>query len=183
MSNYVGRPMAPINAQADMLKSHVIRGASVQPKSSTPQHTFRLASPPKWSERAKCLDNSAAFDESVGLSAGLAAARCEGCPVIAECLAAALAEEGTLAASNRYTIRGGLSPAERATLAGAGAAANERKRLRYAAMKDDPEFLARNATSLRERRAAQTVSCLGCGTEMRTAAFGRHLARAHGEAA
>lgn len=42
---------------------------------------------------------------------------CMGCPVRRACLEAALAEEGTAAASHRYGVWGGCSPRERADIA------------------------------------------------------------------
>ncbi|WP_329615633.1 WhiB family transcriptional regulator [Streptomyces brevispora] len=42
---------------------------------------------------------------------------CAGCPVRRACLAEALAEEGTAAASHRYGVRGGCSPRDRAAIA------------------------------------------------------------------
>lgn len=46
-----------------------------------------------------------------------AANLCAGCPILTQCLSAAMEEEGTLVARNRYLIRGGLTPAARYELA------------------------------------------------------------------
>ncbi|MFJ3923066.1 WhiB family transcriptional regulator [Streptomyces sp. NPDC090022] len=46
---------------------------------------------------------------------------CRRCPVIEECLAEAMRQEGTASHSHRYGVWGGLSPAERADLAKARA--------------------------------------------------------------
>lgn len=46
-----------------------------------------------------------------------AIAVCMGCPVRRLCLAEALAEEGSAAASHRYGVRGGRSPRQRMRLA------------------------------------------------------------------
>ena len=43
---------------------------------------------------------------------------CRSCPVRAKCLATALVEEGTAPAEERYGVRAGLTPDERATLHG-----------------------------------------------------------------
>ena len=47
------------------------------------------------------------------LAYAVAARVCQRCPVQAECLSAALAEEGPASASNRYGMRGGLTPGQR----------------------------------------------------------------------
>lgn len=46
-----------------------------------------------------------------------AIAICTGCPVRRACLAEALAEEGSAAASHRFGVRGGCSPRQRLRLA------------------------------------------------------------------
>jgi hypothetical protein len=46
-----------------------------------------------------------------------AIAICTGCPVRRPCLAEALAEEGSAAASNRHGVRGGCSPRQRTRIA------------------------------------------------------------------
>lgn len=46
-----------------------------------------------------------------------AIAVCTGCPVREACLAEALAEEGSAAASHRYGVRGGRSPRQRTRIA------------------------------------------------------------------
>ncbi|MEU1122158.1 WhiB family transcriptional regulator [Streptomyces sp. NPDC005899] len=46
-----------------------------------------------------------------------AIAICMGCPVRRPCLAEALAEEGSAAASHRFGVRGGCSPRQRLRLA------------------------------------------------------------------
>lgn len=45
-----------------------------------------------------------------------ALAVCRSCPVVASCLAAALREEGSAQARNRFGIRGGTLPGERGSL-------------------------------------------------------------------
>lgn len=207
MSGYSGRPMSPIDAQLDLMKSHVSRGVTMSPKRDTDQHTFILAKPPEWMGAAKCAGDMSMLDDAVGLSPGEAMKRCEGCPVVADCLSDAMTREHGLSAGNRYTIRGGLSPKERAVLEVAenqcerghvGRWADngrgkqsvcldckaEARRETYAVRAArDPEYRAVRAARLREARAIQRVSCLECKAEIRTTDLERHHARTHGRVA
>lgn len=45
-----------------------------------------------------------------------AARICDGCPVRVDCLETALAEEGDMARSNRYGMRGGTTPGQRRSI-------------------------------------------------------------------
>ena len=94
--------------------------------------TMLLATPPGWMQRddLPCIGRWDDYDmDGTGrtLKAEAAAKLCEGCPVIAECLADALAKETDcrpgmggrpLGEQHRYGIRGGLIPKDRAALAG-----------------------------------------------------------------
>lgn len=172
MSNYKGTPWAPIESQVDMMRSHVIRPAVRDPKRDSDQHTFVLARPPAWSEGVPCLGDFARFDESVGLKAGEAAARCAGCPVIEECLSAAMEEERGLSAGSRYGIRGGMSPKERAALDEKGLPRGKRPMLR-------PIRDAERNDRVRSARAARRASCLLCRVEVIAEVLPRHMARFH----
>lgn len=206
MIGYTGRPASPVESQVDMMKSHVTRGAAMVARSDSGR-TLRLAVPAGWTTRALCLDHYALYDESVGLNPGEAAARCAGCPVIAECLAAAMAEEHNLSAGNRYGVRGGLSPKERADLAFAESECprghtgrwgtqpgnkkprcmaclhEDNREAHKARMASDPEFRARVNAKQRRRREERMVSCLECRLTMLGDSFPAHLSTAHGEAA
>lgn len=178
-ATYTGRAMSPVADQMDLIKPHVTRATNNSPRRHTDQHTFILGKPPEWTALGRCVGNYMLYDDSVGLRAGEAAARCAGCPVIEQCLADAMAQEGTLSAGSRYGIRGALSPKERASLAGEKRAAAKREK--YQAEKMNPEFMARRAAELRDSRSVQMVSCLDCRSEMRVSSFPRHLAVKHGE--
>ncbi|MGW2580816.1 WhiB family transcriptional regulator [Streptomyces virginiae] len=67
-----------------------------------------------WYDLAACRNRPAEFAADEAAAKGI----CAGCPVTAECLAAALQEEGTAAPAYRADIRGGLDPHERAARAG-----------------------------------------------------------------
>lgn len=184
------------------MRSHSIRPAVRDPKRDTDQHTFILAAPPNWTIQAMCAGDFARYDDSVGLKEGEAAARCKGCPVIAECLSAAQAEEGDLSAGNRYGIRGGFSPKERADLAYAERACArghrnrwgeqskaskpvcleciaEDKRNAYATASE--EFRAHRAATLRKWRDERRVTCLECKQEMWSEHLSRHVSAKHDE--
>ena len=82
-------------------------------------YTMRLAEPPKWAQRddlpcTKLVPKGNAPDPFDTSNRVRAAALCAGCPVKADCLADALAEEGDLSAKSRYLVRGGLTPRGRA---------------------------------------------------------------------
>lgn len=84
-------------------------------------YTLRLAEPPKWAQRddlpcTKLVPTRNGLDPFDTNSKATALALCAGCPVRQECLEAALAEEGTLRGRNRYLVRGGLTPKQRAKL-------------------------------------------------------------------
>lgn len=67
-----------------------------------------------WAEAAKCRGRLADFASSEATARDM----CAACPVRLRCLDAALQEEGTSAPAYRSEIRGGLTPLERAVLAG-----------------------------------------------------------------
>lgn len=194
--------MSPVESQVDLMKSHVTRGVP-QTLKSDGARTLQLAVPAGWTVQAKCIGDPR-FDSSTGLSAGQAAKLCEGCPVKEQCLSDAMEEERGLSAGNRHTVRGGLSPKERAALDVAarecvrghsgrwGSHPNtpkpicleclaEDERERYAARAADPEWRERKNQRMREYRAIQRVSCLECRQEMRTRSFERHLNTAHND--
>jgi hypothetical protein len=189
----------------DLMKSHVTRGVPEATKTAG-ERTLQLAVPAGWTLQAKCA-GSPTWDETHGMKAGNAAQLCEGCPVIAQCLAAAMEEEHGLSAGGRYGIRGGLSPKERADLAFAerecerghrdrwGANINSKSpvcleckaedfRARHAARMQDPEYRAAKIDrqrAWRESRSVHRASCLECQEEMRTAHLPRHRANKHGD--
>lgn len=84
--------------------------------------TPRLAAPPGWMQRddLPCTGRWDLFDidsRAGGKSIAEAKAACASCPVRRECLDDAMVAERSLTGRYRVTIRGGLLPAERATLA------------------------------------------------------------------
>lgn len=122
----------------------------------TAQHggMAEIGYPPDWTTRAKCLDQpwdyapgESGFERRLERDAEGAAARCEGCPVKAECLAQAMRDEKGKPARLRAGIWGGLTPKQRVTLelANEECAAGHKGRIRI-------------YTSTRGR----TVSCLEC---------------------
>lgn len=89
-------------------------------------HTPLLARPPKWQADAQCLDDWKAFAPAAPEegeprehepSTEVAEQLCAGCPVIGDCLADAMAEEGQLPPAHRAGIRGGLTASARYELA------------------------------------------------------------------
>ncbi|MFF6847071.1 WhiB family transcriptional regulator [Streptomyces antimycoticus] len=70
---------------------------------------------PAWQLEGLCLADPDLFtsDDNRGELVEEARDTCNRCPVQPECLAAALAEEGTTAANMRGSIRGGMTPTER----------------------------------------------------------------------
>lgn len=87
--------------------------------------TAILATPPNWTQDALCLDDWKAFAPA-GPELGeprehepskdVAEQLCAGCPVIGDCLADAMAEEGDLPPAFRAGIRGGLTASARFAL-------------------------------------------------------------------
>lgn len=70
-----------------------------------------------WRDRAACLgaDDDTFFPDRTDTAGTDKALRvCATCPVTTQCLTAALAEEGNLAAAYRHGIRGGTTPDQRA---------------------------------------------------------------------
>jgi hypothetical protein len=84
---------------------------------------------PAWMAAAECAntDSLAEFFPEAGGRFTEAREQCGRCPVSAECLTAAMAEEGD-ATGGRYGMRGGLTPEDRHRLAGTG-----RRRVQIAA--------------------------------------------------
>jgi len=88
------------------------------------ERTPILAKPPAWTEVGEmpCLPTAkgrlarAHMDKWDTASELDAAALCAGCPVQVNCLAAAIEEERGLGGSNRYLVRGGLTPHGRVRL-------------------------------------------------------------------
>lgn len=83
--------------------------------------TMRLARPPEWAQRddlpcTQLVPKGNAPDPFDTNDKSKARTLCAGCPVRRACLDAALAEEGTLRGRNRYLVRGGLTPRQRAKL-------------------------------------------------------------------
>lgn len=199
MTITAGRAFSPIEYQTDMMKSHVTRGVPVATKTDGGR-TLQLAVPAEWTKQAKCVGDFVTFTNLDRLRPGEAGGLCAGCPVIAECLSAAMSEEHGLSAGNRYGVRGGLSPKERAELAFAerecerghvgrwGGHVNtnlpvcleckaEDKREAHQGFAADPEWRDRRNARVKEARSVRRVSCAACRTEMRTYNLGRHLAR------
>lgn len=79
-------------------------------------HTQVGATPPDWMELAWCASSpwSAPEYDKDNATRDEAADMCAGCPVMAQCLAAALEEEGEVSARHRYGVRGGLNRHDRA---------------------------------------------------------------------
>ncbi|MFD6874509.1 MULTISPECIES: WhiB family transcriptional regulator [unclassified Streptomyces] len=65
-----------------------------------------------WADRAACINRLAEFESGDDAAKAI----CAGCPVTAECLSSALAEEGQLERSYREGVRGGLTAGERTEL-------------------------------------------------------------------
>ena len=85
--------------------------------------TLRLAKPPAWTEtELPCVPQArgrlarAHMDKWDAKSEIDADALCTGCPVRTLCLKSAIEEERGMAASGRYMVRGGVTPAGRARL-------------------------------------------------------------------
>ncbi|MBB4893500.1 hypothetical protein FHS39_002531 [Streptomyces olivoverticillatus] len=75
-------------------------------------------SAPAWEEKALCRERNVDFAPELAAKRYAARAKevCRACPVTSPCLAAALAEERGLSSHFRDTVRGGLTPRERAAL-------------------------------------------------------------------
>ncbi|MGK3107920.1 WhiB family transcriptional regulator [Streptomyces sp. WAC05858] len=74
---------------------------------------------PTWEKAALCATADPDVfspDDYRGETVQEAKAICDRCPVRAQCLAAAMAEEGKAPAAMRGSIRGGHTPAERAAI-------------------------------------------------------------------
>jgi len=89
------------------------------------ERTLTFAKPPAWTESAKCIGD-AEFGKQKDKRYDLdymkpeqAQALCAGCPIIEQCLAAAMEREGDVVARNRYGIWGGTTPKMRALIAAA----------------------------------------------------------------
>lgn len=202
MSNYRGAPLSPIENQLDMMKPHVTRGVSRDSRTAG-ERTLLLAVPSGWTSGAKCIGDFAKFDDTMGLGPGDAAARCAGCPVIEQCLSAAMEEEGDVSAGHRYGIRGGMSPKERAEYAaqlrpcGRGhthqrvwqEVKNGRSYWRCAACTaedsaaryGDPASRPALNVYQQKLRAQKRVCCLLCQTEMHSVSLAGHVESRHGE--
>lgn len=85
-----------------------------------------------WWQVAACrgMDTELFFLPSSASDAETALARgaCAACRVSAECLAAAMEEEGRRGEESRFGLRGGLTPRQRARLYGAERDARSRRR-------------------------------------------------------
>lgn len=71
---------------------------------------------PDWRDESLCRDiNDDTFFPKRGDTAAIEYAKsiCGLCPMLATCLANALAEEGGRTAANRYGVRGGKTPSQR----------------------------------------------------------------------
>jgi hypothetical protein len=68
-----------------------------------------------WRTHAACqdVDPEVMFPGKVIADINEAKRVCAACPVLAECLTAAMAEEGATAKENRWGVRGGLTPTQR----------------------------------------------------------------------
>lgn len=204
MTIYRGRPFSPVESQMDLMKSHTIRPVQ-RPERTEGGRTLQLAVPAGWTERAKCAGNSYAFDDAVGLKPGEAMGRCAGCPVIEQCLSAAMEEESGLSAGYRYTVRGGLSPKERADMATAQRECERGHTGRWGSnpkssvptclecsaedfranharrLEEDPSYRNKIIERQRKWREQRRVSCLECRTEMLSSHLGTHITKQHGE--
>lgn len=69
--------------------------------------------PDEWRTRGACHGLWELFDVDIGDHAAKAKRVCAGCPVRAECLDEAMAEEGGTWRANRACVRGGLTSHER----------------------------------------------------------------------
>lgn len=202
MTIYRGRPFSPVESQMDLMKSHTIRPVN-RPERTEGGRTLQLAVPEGWTAQAKCIGNFYAFDDAVGLKEGEAAARCAGCPVIEQCLSAAMEEETGLSAGYRYTVRGGLNPKERAELeaqqrpCGRGHTGKrvwqevkngrsywrcqqctaEQSAERYGS----PGLRATLTEAQRQLRAQKRVCCIVCRSEMHSTSLAEHAERKHSE--
>lgn len=94
-------------------------------ESDNAERTLQLARPPAWTETPglPCTPTVTGYDMRRKFmdkwdtgSEVEAQALCAGCPVIEQCLAAAIVEEHGLSATNRYLVRGGLTPSGRVQL-------------------------------------------------------------------
>jgi Transcription factor WhiB len=94
-------------------------------RTPSPRIHIRTNTDDTWKTQAACSPTTAelffpaSYDDAPGIF-HIAAAKtiCSNCPVESRCLYDALAEEGTLSAEARNGILGGLTPYERAELAG-----------------------------------------------------------------
>lgn len=102
------------------------KGFVGEPEERTPI----MAKPPGWTETAKPCDPPAnllspdeqriwmdMWDLSRGQGDERATELCSGCPVIEQCLSAALEEEVGMAAQYVFLVRGGMTPKARVALA------------------------------------------------------------------
>jgi hypothetical protein len=202
MTAYVGRPFSPIESQVDMMKAHVTRGVPIATRTAG-ERTLQMAVPAGWTAQARCIPDPtlelherkrihALYDEIARITRpGEAASACEGCPVVAQCLAAAMDEEKGLSAHYRHGIRGGKSPKERALLEFSARVCEQGHRDRWSSLDArravclecnpsyDEDQRKAKADQLRRRDAVQQVSCLECGETMRSRFFARHLERRH----
>lgn len=168
-----------------------------------------FAEPPAWTQDAPCQhewphpdgrEHKSPWDSDY-MSDKKAAELCADCPILEACLSAAMEEEGELIARNRYGIRGGKTPKQRAMLAapaecGKGHVGHmvsntdarvkiswvclECKRIasREWRAKATPEQLERKRAYTRERNKRR-VQCPQCGGEFAINALSRHLERKH----
>lgn len=109
-------PVAEIAARLGRTKSSVEGHAKVL---GLRRPTWRV-SPSAWTPRAACAGHDPAMWD-MGAPSDVpnpaALAICQSCPVVGECLQDALQYEGRTRSEDRATIRGGLTPVERARLA------------------------------------------------------------------
>lgn len=212
MTIYRGRPFSPVESQMDLMKSHTIRPVN-RPERTEGGRTLQLAVPAGWTAKAKCIPakpnpkvkDFIAVDKAVGLKETEAAARCAGCPVIEQCLSEAMEEESGLSAGYRYTVRGGLSPKERADLATAQrecerghtgrwgsnpkssvptcleCSAEDFRASHARRLEEDPSYRNRIIERQRKWREQRRVSCLECRAEMVSSHLGTHVTKQHGE--
>lgn len=184
-----------------------------------PEEAFRFATeggrtpigatPPEWMKDAWCAPewphpdgrlHASPWDQDK-TSDEKAAELCAGCPVIAECLSSAMAEEGTLTARNRYGVRGGLGPEGRANLAIAdrecahghkgemvpdrGKNGGDKWRCLECARIREREKWARVSPEERERKNARRrtfkTECPQCGQVLLRQSLPKHIERVHTE--